>query len=144
MWPSGLVPLFHNVADVKIQLFWILQILYKFTINLTKISIGLLYMRIFPDKNFHHWVWAIIAFVGCYAIASIAATILECTPIVRVWDKSVAGRCINFTAFWYTNGSVNIATDLILWFLPHRMIRKLNMPRQQKIWLMGLFLLGVL
>ena len=139
-----MVPLFRDVAEMRIQLFWILQILYKLNINLTKISIGILYMRIFPNKAFHKLVWAIITFVGCYAIASITATVLECTPVARVWDKSVAGYCINFTAFWYTNGSVNIATDIILWVLPCHMIVKLNMPRRQKIWLMGLFLLGLL
>ena len=119
-----------------------LQILYKVTINTTKISILLLYLRIFPSKGFRRAVFAVMTFVLLYASASIIATVLECKPINRVWNKSLPGSCINLTAFWYSNAAANILGDLAILALPMPKIKALHLPFRHKLGLFLVFAVG--
>lgn len=85
-----------------------------------------------------------IGIVSCYAIASIIATITQCIPLTRVWDKSVHGTCINLTTFWEANGYFNIVTDIITLLLPVYPIYVICLPRRTKLALIGVFALGIL
>ena len=130
-----------------IQCFWASQLVYKLTINLTKTSICLLYLRIFStgDKvNFRRFVYCVMAYVLLYAFASIVATIFQCHPIERVWDKKIPGSCINLTAFWYANACANIIGDIGIFILPMPVIRSLNLPGREKWGLTMVFALGFL
>ena len=124
------------------QTFWAAQILYKFTINLTKTSICLLYLRIFTTKKFRRAVHIIMGYVILYAIASILATIVQCMPLERIWAHAVPGTCINLTAFWYANASANIIGDFLILALPMPVIRRLQLPQRQRLGLMIVFALG--
>lgn len=118
------------------------QILYKFTINLTKTSICLLYLRIFPSVKFRRTVYAVMTSVLLYAVASIVATIVQCSPLERIWNASVQGTCINFTAFWYANATANIVGDFAILGLPMPVVRSLHLPQRQRLGLMVVFALG--
>ncbi|MCJ1429694.1 hypothetical protein MMC29_007609 [Sticta canariensis] len=130
--------------DVHIALggFWAIQIIYKFTINLTKISILLLYLRIFPNKSFRKAVYGLLVFVIGYAVASILATIFQCTPIARTFDHEIPGTCINLTGFWYANAGANIFGDFTILALPMPVVNSLHLPRRQRLGLMMVFALG--
>ncbi|KAI1917320.1 hypothetical protein LOZ65_005089 [Ophidiomyces ophidiicola] len=128
-----------------LKLFYCLQILYKCTINLTKISIVLLYRRIFETTKFRfqYICDCIIGVVAAYAFVSIIVTLFECAPMARVWDRSIPGACINFTAFWYMNAAWNISTDLLIFLLPMPLIHTLSLPTRSKIGLTAVFAMGV-
>lgn len=123
-------------------MFWLLQILYKCTITLTKTSILLLYIRIFPQKRFRCAVYWVMVFVLLYAIASITATIFQCHPIKRAFNHKLLGSCINLTAFWYCNATASIFGDCLILALPMPLITSLHLPRRQKYGLMMVFALG--
>lgn len=135
---------FHlaHSSHVHTQAFWAAQILYKFTITLTKTSICLLYLRIFTTKKFRQTVHVIMGYVILYAFASIIATVVQCTPLERIWDHTVPGTCINLTAFWYANASANIIGDFLILALPMPVVRSLQLPRRQRLGLMMVFALG--
>ncbi len=126
------------------QSFWAVQILYKATINLTKLSILCLYLRLFPSKVFRKWVHIILALVICYALSSIAATIVECRPVPRTWDRRIPGTCVNLTIFWYTNAIVNIVGDFCILIMPISVLSSLQLPQRQKYSLILVFALGFL
>ena len=130
------------VADANAQMFWLLQILYKCTIGLTKTSILLLYLRIFPQKRFRCWVYGAMVFVIGYAFASIVATITQCHPIKRAFNHNLDGGCINLTWFWYCNAAASIFSDCLILALPMPLIASLHLPRRQKYGLMMVFALG--
>lgn len=135
------LPIFYT------QSFWALQILYKFTINLTKTSILFLYLRVFAPRNttattFRRTVYGVLIYVLGYAISSIVATIVQCTPISRTFNHNIKGRCINLTAFWYANAVANIVGDLFILGLPMPVVNRLHLPRRQKLGLMMVFALG--
>lgn len=123
-------------------MFWVLQILYKCTINLTKASILLLYLGFFRNWVAVYSAYAVLGYVASYALASIIATVLECTPVPHVWDHTIPGTCINLTAFWYANAISNIASDLVILALPWPVILKLNMRNRQKYTLGLVFMFG--
>jgi hypothetical protein len=128
-------------SDVK-QLFYCSQILYKISLNLTKASILLLYLRAFTLRPFRIACWVLMAVVVAYGVAATVATILQCAPMVRAWDKSVPGTCFDIVAFWYANASYTIATDLILLVLPMRVIWGLQLRAMQKVAVLMAFAMG--
>lgn len=132
-----------SVTNMK-QCFYISQIFYKISISLTKISILLLYLRLFIQKPFRIICWILIGIITGYMVATTFSTIFQCTPISRAWNEAIAGTCINITKFWYANASFSIATDAIILFLPMPIIYSLRLPINQRMALMFVFALGIL
>jgi hypothetical protein len=126
-------------------MFYLSQIFYKFTINLTKLSILCLYLRIFSEPWFRRTCWACVVVILGYSLASIVASIFQCTPIPHYWDKSKypTGTCIDFTTFWYANAIYNIITDFVILVSPPRVVWKLRLPLRQRLGLMAVFGLGI-
>ncbi|KAF3067245.1 hypothetical protein GL218_08465 [Daldinia childiae] len=124
--------------------FYLCQVTYKTCINLTKASILLLYLRIFSNtKWFRCACRFMLLIVIMYCIASVTATIFQCTPITKAFDKSIKGTCIDNGKFWYANSGFSIATDIIILTLPMTLVYALQIPRVQKAALMIVFALGV-
>lgn len=126
------------------QLFWAIQILYKFTINMTKVSILCLYLRIFPNKTFQKTAWIVMCFVVGYAVSSILATIFQCSPMSKTFRPQTPGKCLNLTAFWYANAVANILGDCVILALPMPVLYALHLPQRQKFGLMMVFAIGFL
>lgn len=80
--------------------------------------------------------------VAVYAIASVTATIFQCTPVRRAFNKALPGTCIDNGKFWYANAGFSIATDLLILFMPMTLVYQLQIPRVQKIALVIVFALG--
>ncbi|KAJ1335004.1 hypothetical protein MN608_01737 [Microdochium nivale] len=126
------------------KLFYVSQVTYKTSINLTKASILLLYLRIFGSiRWFRYACAAVLSCVACYWAASLAGTVFQCTPVQRAFDPSVPGHCIDNLRFWYANAGFSIATDLVILVLPMLPVTTLEIPRVQKMALMFVFTLGI-
>ncbi|KAL2280840.1 hypothetical protein FJTKL_12158 [Diaporthe vaccinii] len=126
-----------------LKLFYVAQIFYKLTMNLTKISILLLYMRIFAVFTWFRSIGrALIGIVTAYMIAAFFAAVFQCTPVENAWDKSIAGSCISIEKNWYANAGFSIATDVIILLLPIKPILSLKLPVGDKIAVLGVFILG--
>ncbi|KAL9035102.1 MAG: hypothetical protein Q9214_006742, partial [Letrouitia sp. 1 TL-2023] len=125
------------------QNFWICQIVYKFSINLTKLSILLLYLRIFVGRTFKRFACGVMIYVVTYGFASIAATIFQCQPVRRAFDHTIPGHCLDVTAFWYSNASANVLGDLMIFALPWPLIYRLQLPPREKYILCLIFGLGI-
>ncbi|KKZ65970.1 hypothetical protein EMCG_08264 [[Emmonsia] crescens] len=119
------------------------QVVYKVTIALSKISIVFLYLRIFVGNLFRRICWLFIVVVICYTIGSSTATVFQCTPIRRAWDRAVLGTCINLTVSWYANAAFSIFSDLAILTLPMPVIKSLQLPKRARIGLMSIFAVGV-
>ncbi|KAK8048152.1 PTH11-typeG-protein-coupled receptor [Apiospora phragmitis] len=128
-----------------LKYFWICQITYKSCINLTKASILLLYLRIFGNVMWFRWFCIVLTtIIAIYCVASVTATIFQCTPVPRVYDRTLDGTCIDNGKFWFANSGFSIATDLIILCIPLPMVYFLQLPRAQKVALFVVFTLGVL
>ena len=87
---------------------------------------------------------AVIGLVSAYYTASILATIFQCTPVQKVWIKTLPGTCTNTTAFFYTNAAFNIVTDIAIILLPVPIVVSLHLPLRQKIVLSFVFAVGLM
>lgn len=113
-------------------------------IGFTKLSILTLYYRVFANKRFRQVVIVLMVYVSLYTVATTVATILQCIPIKRAWDRTVPGTCVQPTAQWYSYAALNMAAEAIMFFLPMPMITRLHLPRQQKVGLFLIFAVGLL
>ena len=133
----------HVTANQR-QYFFMAQVSYKAAINLVKCCILLLYLRLFHVVRwFRLSCWGLLTVVALYCTASIAATIFQCRPVIRAFDKDTPGNCIDTAKFWFANAGFSIATDIIILLLPMPLVWKLEVPRMQKAALVGVFTVGI-
>lgn len=120
------------------------QVTYKASINLTKASILLLYLRLFNIVRWIKWAcWGLLACVIIYCISSMISTIFQCSPVSKAFNKTLPGTCIDLAKFWFANAGFSIATDVIILLLPMPLVYKLEVPRAQKVALMAVFAIGI-
>ncbi|RYP64723.1 hypothetical protein DL769_006571 [Monosporascus sp. CRB-8-3] len=128
---------------MALKLFYTAQTFYKLTMNLTKSSILLLYLRIFVQSWFRITCYVLLGTILTYMVATTASSIWQCSPIARAWDKSLPGTCIDITANWYANAGFSIATDVVILTLPMFLIYQLQLPSSRKLALMVVFAFGI-
>ena len=130
-----------------LKFFWLAQTPYKIVVCLNKISVVLLYQRIFISsilisRHFRWMCYCALAIVGASGVATVFATIFQCVPIQRSWDKDIEGNCIDSSEFWVANAVINISTDVVVLALPIREISELQLQTKEMILLYSVFLLG--
>lgn len=118
--------------------------MYNASLAFTKFSILLQYLRIFPGRSFRIACYIMMAIVATYSAWAIVSGYVNCVPVAKFWNQDLPGSCLNFEAVWFFNASMNIATDVALLILPMPLLSQLQLPRMQKIALMGVFAIGIL
>ncbi|KAK0121627.1 hypothetical protein ONS95_009915 [Cadophora gregata] len=138
---SDLTKLPHSVGQITKSLYGC-YLAYATAITFTKYSIMATYIRIFPKGRLHYIVYAAGVIVTSFWICSIFLIIFTCTPIQGAWDYSIKSKCIDIVKYFYVAAGFNIATDLLLCFLPLPTIWALRMPKAQRVVVCLLFCLG--
>jgi hypothetical protein len=109
-----------------------------------KISILLLYLRIFPDERFQRMTKISLAFMLCHLVAFTSAITFQCTPVKRIWDQTVPGTCSDLVLFIYIGAGFSIFEDLVIILLPIPQLKMLNLTLRKRIALVFMFSLGSL
>jgi hypothetical protein len=117
--------------------------MYSISLFLTKVSILLLYIRLFEEDRFVKACQITIAVMAAFLIWTIFGFMFMCTPVQHFWKPSVDGTCMNPEIVYFTNAPFNILTDFVLFGLPLPILWKLQIPRRQKIGLVFLFAIGL-
>ena len=125
-----------------IQGLYIWGILYPPTIILIKISILLLYNRIFVLPKFQIIVNLCMALFLCIGIANWLLDWFFCTPISFYWDKTEPGTCVDNYKSYMAGGALNIFMDVVLITLPIPVVWSLQLPKKQKLSVIGIFAMG--
>lgn len=131
----------HRIEALK--WFYVAQLLYKVASVSTKISILVFYVRIFTTRNFKIAASITGGVVIAYSVGSICATIWQCNPIAKSWNKNLPGKCIQIGDVWYSTSVMAIVTDLAIIGLPIYQLKRLQLPMGQKIGLSFMFSLGL-
>lgn len=118
--------------------------MWSTTLTAVKISILLLYCKIFTLTWF---IWS-ARFVGLlcigYTIGTILAAFLVCQPLSFYWDPTVpGGHCGNEFLSYILTGSINIATDVMVLLLPISSLVRLKMSLSRKLTLIVTFAGGL-
>lgn len=75
--------------------------------SMTKISILLFYIHLFPTRVFCYAAYSLIVVVTAWMIQQILASLVLCRPISINWDASVKGRCGNVAANCLAGAGIN-------------------------------------
>ncbi|KAI7210535.1 hypothetical protein KC333_g8179 [Hortaea werneckii] len=137
-----------HITDV-LYMFFVLEFVYIGILVITKISILLLYLRIFPSTVstwFRVTTWIVIGLCSAYCLAMWFSILFECDPIGynwTRWDGEHEGNCINARALIYSSSSINIVLDLMVFFLPFPKLLKLEVSGRKKVGICLTFVLGL-
>lgn len=108
-------------------------------------SILWLYIRIFPEINYHRYFIATMVFVTLAVIILLPMVIWQCVPIDAIWNlRRNQARCLSLPAVAYASAAVNIATEVAILVLPLPLLQRLRVSVSTKIAMYALFGVGVL
>ncbi|KAJ5900970.1 uncharacterized protein N7473_005040 [Penicillium subrubescens] len=135
-----------STATLQSQLkcLWAAIPMYNASLAFTKFSILFQYLRIFPSRSFRLACYVMMAVVATYSSWAIVTGYVNCVPVAKFWNHDLPGGCLSFEAVWFFNASMNIATDVTLLLMPMPLLIKLQLPKMQKVALMGVFAMGIL
>lgn len=119
-------------------------IMYIASMAATKISILLLYRRIFPIWKLRCIAWAVGIFIFAYSFAAVFVVIFACHPVQGVWNPLAKAKCNNTNAAVLVMAIFNVVTDVIVLILPMPVVWGLELPKTRKFQVMAIFLLGSL
>lgn len=131
------------------RFFYIEEYIYNVCIYLAKVSIVLLYVRVFPRSTghtFNNLCWITLGAMTCWCLGFILYFPFQCQPISYVWtewDGLHEGTCTNFQHATYVNSAFNIFFDFVLLGLPIPRLASLQVvDKKRKIGVMLTFLVG--
>lgn len=126
------------------RLWVITNILYAFDIAWVKLSLLLMYYRIFRIPFFKLMSWILGSFVVTWAICVLFLSVFACTPMQKAYSPDLPGRCNNHRAVWAVHSVFTTLTDIIILGMPIVKLWSLRLKTTEKVGLTLAFSLGFL
>ena len=136
----------HDITKT-LQLFTALEKVYIPCIWFTKISILLLYLRLFPDPKLRRNIKIGLGLCSVTVFALFWACVFKCWPISfawNYWDGEHKGKCTSEAAQGWANSFLNMFADIVVLLLPLPTIWKLNLSTEKRMAIMAMFSVGLL
>ncbi|KAJ5859158.1 hypothetical protein N7534_004435 [Penicillium rubens] len=124
------------------ECFFANEISYTLLVPTIKVSILLLYRRIFSVPKFQLASLLAGGLVLAWCLAVFITVLVQCRPISFNWNKNQSGTCISAKSFFFGNAISNLLIDVIILALPIPMVLQLQLRLSQKLTILGIFLLG--
>lgn len=121
--------------------------LYGPTVFFAKLSLFLLYLRIFsPDRWTRFLIYFGIGFTFVYYMVTAGILVGLCVPRKgESWPLALlSSRCHKALVMTYVQGIFNIVSDFYILLLPLPVIWKLQLPLRKKIGVCAIFMTGLL
>ncbi|KAF7894133.1 hypothetical protein EAF00_007647 [Botryotinia globosa] len=134
-------PLNPKAAIVLAKTIYALELLTWPAVGLTKISVLLMYKRIFSTPRFQIVTWIMIGVNVAWILTFTFALMFSCLPIAGPWTGT-SYKCVNQEILFTVALATDVATDFLVLFLPAYEVKKLQMPLSRKILIIGIFCLG--
>jgi hypothetical protein len=137
------VPMADIIITLKLLI--VAEIMYAVELGLIKVSLLLLYLRLFGvDSKFKIIIWSATFVVVAWAFSIILEAFLLCSPFPANYDPTIPGVCGDRNAAFVSAGVLNMITDLMVMAIPVPYIISLNLRLSRKIALIVCFCLGIL
>ncbi|GLI74266.1 hypothetical protein PoHVEF18_002503 [Penicillium ochrochloron] len=120
------------------------SILYTLCVASIKLSILMLYKRLFPVKPMDIAVKIVSMIIILWAACGILAGCFTCIPTEKLWNPMIPGGCMDLGKFYYGLQIPNIVTDAVILVMPMHTVWGLPISRAQKTGLSIIFVLGFL
>ena len=83
---------------------------WTFCTSATKISLLLLYIRVFPQREFRYVAYGFMGMVSAYCIGCTIFFLANCRPFAANWDITIQNACGNQKAGWLGTVSCGMTT----------------------------------
>lgn len=113
----------------------------------TKLSVLLLYLRIFPSSSkFRASVFVLLALTVGWMIAMGVTNFLLCMPLHAYWDVLFQGKqiCLEDVPFYVSFSATDLCLDLLIYVFPLPAVAKMNLAEKEKWAVAGIFGIGLL
>lgn len=120
------------------------NILYAVALNLVKASVALAMIRIATDRRYTIVLWGFTLAETIVSVSCVVILLVICDPPGALFDPAL-GKCKNYTLLPKMTWPFSVFTILSDWacaIVPVLIIRKLNMPKQQRRSIMIVLALG--
>lgn len=115
------------------------------TLFFSKTSLLLLYYRIFsPNQRFRYQLYGAFALIAATLLSSIPMFLAVCLPGQYGSWADAAVKCEKTSVYNYIQGSLNLAFDVFLIYLPASVILQLHLPLRRKLGVLAIFSTGML
>ena len=132
-----------NVITTSLKSLFAAALSWTFSTSAIKISLLLLYIRVFPQRAFRLTAYALMGVVAVYCVGCVIFYVGNCRPIQANWTPDLPGAvCGKQQAGWLGTGIANIITDVVILSLPMRSVYYLQVPRRTKAAVAGIFGIG--
>ncbi|ROV98635.1 hypothetical protein VSDG_04342 [Cytospora chrysosperma] len=114
---------------------------YALAVTTTKISILLLYRRLFhagqscTNRIYAVAYWAAVGLTSCYPVIMFITMAAACRPVSFYWEQYLGrtdGVCIDVTLFYLVFGIVNMVIDVVILVSPIPRIISLQLNKRRK------------
>ncbi|MCJ1309727.1 hypothetical protein MMC25_003388 [Agyrium rufum] len=125
------------------------EILYGVLIFITKLSILLVYLRLFVPPKCHRGKTYIAIQITIWAnlvlyVIDVFITIFQCVPREKAWIPSTPGNCLNLYALIISTAVFNVVSDVGILMIPICVVWNLQMPMYRHLGLTAIFAVGLL
>ncbi|KAK1674509.1 hypothetical protein BDP55DRAFT_176661 [Colletotrichum godetiae] len=118
------------------------ECVYVTAVMFIKISLLLMYRRIFPGRGFKIAALVLGLLTIGWWLAIVFVCVFQCTPVAKAYMPWIEGTCIDLKASFIGNAIPNILTDVAILCLPIGQVWKLQVTMAQRLSLCFMFLLG--
>ena len=117
---------------------------YTLTITMVKISILLLYRRIFDTAAFKRKTLVVGVLCIIWFLIAICLEIFQCQPLSAAFEPEMlfTDHCIDLQTYYEGVTAANMGIDMVMLLLPVHMVWRLKLPIKQRIVLSSMFMLG--
>lgn len=126
--------------------FWASLLVFNASIVLVKISVTLMYRRIFVTRVMRITTTSMLVFLAAWGPANIIALAFICVPAENFWDLTPEGQshCRPMLPIFLIVSVTNMVTDFFIFLIPLHSIKGLQLPLKQKLVLALALCLGFL
>ena len=127
------------------QLFSDIEIVARISMFFTKLSILLLFLRLFAPpqtqrSKLYYAIWGVIWFNLLYSVALVLLVLFECTGKGDI----PRSECVDTYIVLVTASLINVLSDLAMLIIPMFAVWDLHMPVQRKLRLSVVFAVGTM
>ncbi len=139
-------PVFTHRITVLEQIVYASQLTQTLTFGLTKLTVLLLYRRIFPGETFRKVILVGYGVVFVWTFGYFFSNLFQCWPIATNWTWWGFSKdlCINTNMMILSQSWSDVFTDLAILAMPLPCIWALQMKLRHKLGVSAIFLLGLL
>ncbi|OTA99779.1 hypothetical protein M426DRAFT_324849 [Hypoxylon sp. CI-4A] len=135
----------HDQVTEILRLYYYDEIIYIMALALTKVSILLFYLKVFPKRSFRITAQILIGMNLLWAVTYDLLLIFQCQPIDgawKFWDNEYNAKCISINILGWSAAATNIGFDLAVIVLPLPELFQLSLSLKKRLQIIAMFAVG--